>query len=533
MKIKEICEKTGLTDRTVRYYIEEALISPFYTENYLGRKSFDFSEQDVERLKDIATLRVFGFTVEEIKYILGGNGECRQIVEAVKRRTEESLDENKRRLNVLASLDSLEEGDIDALAKKLSTSAAEAKNEKSDTPSVKRFFAFLKICAIFFVVWLPIILPILVLIYKFYTLDTPIIRPIFFIHMLPCFFPSMMTVLFVQNLKGGKKIFRTVFISLCVVCLPFGVLFSSKSVMGCDHNYEAYRTTAEATCLLNGEEIVRCENCAVFKTQTVEKLAHVPVVIHGLAPSCVTSGISDGSECSLCGTVLVEQTLLLPTQIHTPSMDAPVAATCTKSGLTEGSHCSVCNTTLTEQTVIPAKGHAHSAREVAQTCGVDGCIVYSCACGDQYKTDVVRATNLHDFHPKTNENGYVCGKCGLEVITQGTVDATASNEDDAIKFYITGSEYSYNRTLVIYGDGDMPDFETGYEAAWISDYLRFQVCTIIIEEGVTSIGDYAFYTSDYSNVRELIIRSEHIQYDSYNYSFGGINTIFCKITYDY
>ena len=29
MKIKEICEKTGLTDRTVRYYIEEALISLF------------------------------------------------------------------------------------------------------------------------------------------------------------------------------------------------------------------------------------------------------------------------------------------------------------------------------------------------------------------------------------------------------------------------------------------------------------------------------------------------------------------------
>ena len=67
MKIKEICQKTGLTDRTVRYYIEEGLISPFYTENYLGRKSFDFSEEDLEALKNIATLRAFGFSVEEIK----------------------------------------------------------------------------------------------------------------------------------------------------------------------------------------------------------------------------------------------------------------------------------------------------------------------------------------------------------------------------------------------------------------------------------------------------------------------------------
>ena len=57
MKIKEICEKTGLTDRTVRYYIEEGLVSPFYTENYLGRKSFDFSDADLERLKAIALER--------------------------------------------------------------------------------------------------------------------------------------------------------------------------------------------------------------------------------------------------------------------------------------------------------------------------------------------------------------------------------------------------------------------------------------------------------------------------------------------
>ena len=50
MKIKAVCEQTGLTDRTIRYYIEEGLISPFYTENYLGRKNFDFSEADVAML---------------------------------------------------------------------------------------------------------------------------------------------------------------------------------------------------------------------------------------------------------------------------------------------------------------------------------------------------------------------------------------------------------------------------------------------------------------------------------------------------
>lgn len=41
MKIKAVCEATGLTDRTVRYYIEEGLIAPFYTENYcISTKKF-------------------------------------------------------------------------------------------------------------------------------------------------------------------------------------------------------------------------------------------------------------------------------------------------------------------------------------------------------------------------------------------------------------------------------------------------------------------------------------------------------------
>ena len=51
MKIKAVCEATGLTDRTVRYYIEEGLLSPKYTENYLGRKNYDFSQQDIKNLK--------------------------------------------------------------------------------------------------------------------------------------------------------------------------------------------------------------------------------------------------------------------------------------------------------------------------------------------------------------------------------------------------------------------------------------------------------------------------------------------------
>ena len=44
MKIKEVIEKTDLTDRAIRLYIENGLVSPLCSENYAGRKNIDFSE---------------------------------------------------------------------------------------------------------------------------------------------------------------------------------------------------------------------------------------------------------------------------------------------------------------------------------------------------------------------------------------------------------------------------------------------------------------------------------------------------------
>ncbi|MGN1147796.1 MAG: MerR family transcriptional regulator [Lachnospiraceae bacterium] len=65
MKIKAVCENTGLTDRAVRFYIEKGLILPqSYELN--GRTYYEYAEQDVEQLKGIMTLRKAGFSIEEI-----------------------------------------------------------------------------------------------------------------------------------------------------------------------------------------------------------------------------------------------------------------------------------------------------------------------------------------------------------------------------------------------------------------------------------------------------------------------------------
>ena len=67
MKIKEVSEKTELTERAIRLYIENGLVAPNVNESYSGRRNIEFSEEDVERLKSISVLRKAGFSIAQIK----------------------------------------------------------------------------------------------------------------------------------------------------------------------------------------------------------------------------------------------------------------------------------------------------------------------------------------------------------------------------------------------------------------------------------------------------------------------------------
>lgn len=69
MKIKEVSEKTSLTERAIRLYIEDGLVAPSVNESYSGRRNVDFSADDVETLKSISVMRKAGFSISEIKLI--------------------------------------------------------------------------------------------------------------------------------------------------------------------------------------------------------------------------------------------------------------------------------------------------------------------------------------------------------------------------------------------------------------------------------------------------------------------------------
>ena len=61
----EVCEATGLTRKTIRLYEEKGLLVP-QKEARNGREYREYSQEDVETLREIATLRRAWFTMDEI-----------------------------------------------------------------------------------------------------------------------------------------------------------------------------------------------------------------------------------------------------------------------------------------------------------------------------------------------------------------------------------------------------------------------------------------------------------------------------------
>lgn len=101
MKIKEVCKSTGLTDKAVRFYISCELICPNYTENYAGRKNYNFSNNDIDTLSKIAILRKYDFSVNDIKKILQDNSKATDILEEHISEIRETAKQNSSVLNGL------------------------------------------------------------------------------------------------------------------------------------------------------------------------------------------------------------------------------------------------------------------------------------------------------------------------------------------------------------------------------------------------------------------------------------------------
>ena len=194
------------------------------------------------------------------------------------------------------------------------------------------------------------------------------------------------------GLTEGKK---------CSVCHE--VIVKQESIPVLDHSPAApvHENIVSATCGLKGsyDEVIKCEDCGKeLSRQTIntDKTPHTEVVDKAVAPTCTTTGLTEGKHCSVCKEVLVAQTVVKALG-HTEVVDKAVAATCTTSGLTEGKHCSVCKEVLIKQEILNSLGHDKVSHEAkSPTCTEIGWDAYETCSRCDYTTYVEKSALDHD-----------------------------------------------------------------------------------------------------------------------------------------
>ncbi|MBO5417470.1 MAG: MerR family transcriptional regulator [Clostridia bacterium] len=253
MKIKSVCELTGLTDRTIRYYIEEKLVSPLYTENYLGRKTFDFSEKDIKELNDIAILRKFDFTLEEIKSVINDAETSKNVLANVKERTAQTVVNGQNKLSVLSQISSEKTYTVAALAEALSNASLELPTQKETIKIniVKTMLTVVKKLALLLIVWLPIVLSIWGVIISINVYHYPVFRPLAILLTIASFLPSVAVLILSKTELKCKKIVKGVLLAFCVLSIPVS-FFSSLGIVSKSQttDFRNYRDF-DAECLAN------------------------------------------------------------------------------------------------------------------------------------------------------------------------------------------------------------------------------------------------------------------------------------------
>lgn len=115
MKISEVCKKTGLTKRAIRFYTEKGLLSPETYEKG-SREYYEYSEDDVKLLKAVSTLRKLDISLDDISKIIKEPENIPEIVKYYKEQSRSRYEETSRIQNIFTNISADECTDIYSFA---------------------------------------------------------------------------------------------------------------------------------------------------------------------------------------------------------------------------------------------------------------------------------------------------------------------------------------------------------------------------------------------------------------------------------
>lgn len=115
MQIHEVCKQTGLTKRTIRFYIEKGLIAPSIV-NKNGKDFREYSKEDVEELVEIRDLRKLLFSIEEIVAIKQGILNIKELINVHSNELEKMVQNQMEVIEVLKQLEEQQIQDMRSLS---------------------------------------------------------------------------------------------------------------------------------------------------------------------------------------------------------------------------------------------------------------------------------------------------------------------------------------------------------------------------------------------------------------------------------